>query len=87
MEDDNDKKLCNTYTYEYNIKNKTDKKSASIYIILNEIMIHNLNNNNITQYFGDETYYAIPPKIHKYKLFVISGFNFREKKYIYAAMP
>ena len=80
MEDENGKKLCNKYTYEYNIKRNTKKKLATLYVIINETMIHNLNNNQITQYFGDATYHAIPPTIHKYKLFVISGFNFREIK-------
>ena len=43
-------------------------------------MTYNLINESITQYFGDAAYHCIPPTIRKYKLFIISGFNMKEKK-------
>ena len=48
-------------------------------------MLNNLKNNNIQQFFGDYTYKCIPPTINKYKLYVISGFNLKEK-YTYVSM-
>lgn len=43
-------------------------------------MAINLININIQQYFADTTYHCIPPTIRKFKLFIISGFNLKEKK-------
>lgn len=42
--------------------------------------MHNLTNEAFTQYFVDATYHCIPPTIRRYKLFIISGFNLKEKK-------
>ena len=53
-------------------------------------MLKNLLNSNIEQYFGDATYHCIPPTIRKYKLYVISGFNLKDKKThicLYALLP
>ena len=47
---------------------------------MNKAMIFNLININIQQYFIDTSYYCIPHTIRKYKLFIISGFNLKEKK-------
>ena len=53
-------------------------------------MLKNLLNSNIEQYFWDATYHQIPPTIRKHKLFVISGFNLKDKKThicFYALLP
>ena len=42
-------------------------------------MYNNLINTNIQQYFADTTYHAIPPTVRKFKLFIISGFNLKDK--------
>ena len=42
-------------------------------------MLDNLNNNMIDEYFMDTTYSCVPPNIHKFKLFVISGYEFNNK--------
>ena len=43
-------------------------------------MAKHLINNNIQQYFCDYTYLCIPLTLRKYKMFVLSGFNLKEKK-------
>ena len=73
-------KIISDYKYEYYIKGSNEKKNAILYIIINKAMLNNLTNESITQYFGDATYHCIPPTILKYKLFVISGFNLKDKK-------
>ena len=46
---------------------------------MNKKMYNNLINSNIQQFFADTTYHAIPPTVRKFKLFVISGFNLKDK--------
>ena len=80
MKDDNNEVICTPYKYEsINNKNK-DKINSTLFIIMNKIMISNIKNNNIQQFFTDITYHCIPPTIRKYKLIVLSGFNLRDKK-------
>jgi len=43
-------------------------------------MIKLLSENKNMQYFCDTTYKCIPPTFNKFKLFVISGYNFIENK-------
>ena len=43
-------------------------------------MVNKLNNLNIQQYFWDTTWHCLPPTILKFKLFVLSGFNLKDKK-------
>ena len=53
-------------------------------------MSANILNNDIQQYFEDTTYLYISPTIKKFKLFVLSGFNLKEKKthiYAYGLIP
>ena len=53
-------------------------------------MLYNLTKETITQYFGDATYHCIPPTLRKYKLYVISGFDLKNKKInicTYALIP
>ena len=42
-------------------------------------MINILIDNKTNQYFGDTTYKCIPPTFHKYKLFIISAYNFLKR--------
>ena len=79
LKDCNDESICSPYTYEIVSKKTGEKKISTLYIISNKIMIKNLLNLNIQQYFGDTTYHCIPPTIRKFKLFVISGFNLKDK--------
>ena len=41
----------------------------------------NLKNNEINQYFGYTIYRAVPPTFCKYRLYIISRFNIKEKTY------
>ena len=70
-----------TYTYEYEHYNKIKKVSKKIYmyIIINKRMSEILKNSEITQYFGNATYGAVPPTLLKFKLYIIIGFNMLEK--------
>lgn len=79
LEDKNNNKI--TYTYEYEHYNKIKKVSETLYmyIIINKRMAEILKNSEITQYFGDATYRAVPPTLRKFKLYIISGFNILEK--------
>ena len=43
-------------------------------------MLYNLTNESITQYLGEDSYHSIPPTIRRYKLYLISGFNLKDKK-------
>ena len=43
-------------------------------------MFKNLTNKNIQQFFADTTYHCIPPTLKKFRLFVLSGFDIKEKK-------
>ena len=80
LKDEKGDKIIKVYIYEYTIKNNTKKKKATIFIIINKIMLYNLTNDSISQFFGDATYYCIPPIIRRYKLYVVSGFNLKDKK-------
>ena len=80
LKDTNDESICSAYTYEIISKKNGEKKLSTLYIISNKVMIKNLLNLNMQQYFGDTTYHCIPPTIRKFKLFVISGFNLKDKK-------
>ena len=80
MKDDNGETICKPFNYE-SINNKTkEKKVSTLFIIMNKIMINNIKNKNIQQFFTDITYHCIPPTIRKYKLIVVSGFNLKEKR-------
>ena len=88
--DDNNNNICKDYSYEAFNKKTKEKKISTLFIIINIIMLQNLKNNNIKQFFGDCTYKCIPPTISKYKLYVISGFNLKERKIhicAYALLP
>lgn len=80
LKDGKGDKIIKDYIYEYTIKNNKEKKKATMLIIINKIMLYNLTNDSILQFFGDTTYHCIPPKIRRYKLYVISGFNLKDKK-------
>ena len=45
-------------------------------------MQNNLNNPNISQFFGDTTYYCVPPHNKGIKLFILLGFDNSLKKNI-----
>ena len=62
------------------IKKTKIQKLVTIFIIINTSMTYNLTNESIIQYFRDAMYHWIPPTIRKYKLYIISGFNLKEKK-------
>lgn len=85
MVDDKGNKLCSSYEIEYYNINTNIKKSATIFIIINSLMIHNLTNEAISQYFDDAIYHCVLPTIRKYKLFIISGFHFKEMKHKYVS--
>ena len=90
LKDDKGDIIIKDYIYEYTTKNNKNKKQSTMFIIINKTMLYNLTNESITQYFGDATYHCIPPTIRRYKLYVISGFNLKEKKIIlccYALIP
>ena len=79
LEDKTNNKI--TYTYEYEHYNKIKKVSETLYmyIIINKRMSEIFKNPEITQYFDDATYQAVPPTLRKFKLYIINGFNILEK--------
>ena len=83
MLDKEGNKICSKYEYEYIIKNNKEKRKENLFILINKNMMHNLTNKAFTQYFSDATYHCIPPTIRRYKLFIIPGFNLKEKKNLY----
>lgn len=66
-------------TIEYADESNPDKKYKLI-IIANSVMLNNLKDNFIEQYFMDCTYKIVPPNCHNFKLMVLSGYNIGEKK-------
>lgn len=69
------------YIYKYNLFNKIKKDiEIKIYIIINKRQCEEKKNNDIYLYFGDATYWCLPPTLRNYKLYVISGYNFIIKK-------
>ena len=59
MKDDNGETICKLFHYE-SINNKTkEKKVSTLFIIMNKIMINNIKNKNIQQFFNDITYHCI----------------------------
>ena len=90
LKDENQEKIISNYEYEYKIKNNNIFKKSTLFIIINKSMLYNLTKETITQYFGDATYHCIPPTLRKYKLYVISGFDLKNKKInicVYALIP
>mgnify|MGYP002624394402 CR=1 FL=1 len=69
----NEKNVVTKLEVIFKRKSKTYKKYS--YCILTKEMEDNLINKNISQYFGDVTYYCTPPNKHKYRLFILMGFN------------
>ena len=69
----NNKKIV-TKIYTNFIRNNINYKKE-IYIIMNEEMEKNIILEDNSQYFADITYYALPPKPQKYKIFAILAFN------------
>ena len=55
-------------------------KYKKIILIANNEMIENFKNNQITQYFMDCTYKAVPPSTPKFKLMIISAYDNQKKK-------
>ena len=79
LKDNNNESICTSYTYKTINKTSFTEKNCCLYIIMNKKMYNNLINSNIQQFFADTTYHAIPPTVRKFKLFVISGFNLKDK--------
>ena len=80
LQDKNNNKI--TYSYILESKNKKTKENNNFYIwfIISKEMIKSLQNNINSQFFCDTTYRCIPPTIKNYKLFIISSYDFLEKK-------
>ena len=79
-----DEKIVKKIQVSFIKKDKTYIKD--IYIIMNNQMINNFKNKNISQYFCDTTYYAVPPGYKDIKLFVILAFDQLEKKTLLLCM-
>jgi len=76
MKDSNNNPISFYYEFEdTNAKTKILEK-FHWWIIINKKMSKLLSENKTMQYFCDTTYKCIPPTFNKFKLFVISGYNF-----------
>ena len=81
-----------SYNYQYEILNNKTKKNEkyNIWLIMTKEMNKKLKNNKSSQFFCDTTYRCIPPTFKSYKLFIISSYDFNEKKIFictYALIP
>jgi len=80
MKDYNNSPISFYYELEdTNAKNKILEK-FHCWVIINKKMSKLLSENKAMQNFCDMTYKCIPPTFNKFKLFVISGYNFFENK-------
>ena len=71
LKDNNNK--SNSYTYEFDYINKRNEKQR-------------IRNNDKSQYFCHTTYKCLPHTLKRYKLFVISSFDFIEKNIFICAI-
>ena len=86
MKDKYNENICTNYEYD-DVNNKINEATRkNLFLIINKEMALNLSNSNIRQFFGDATYHCIPPTVKKFKLFIISGFDLKNKKQIYVVM-
>ncbi len=79
LKDENKDKIYNEYSYEYTYKENGIMISI-LFIKITKNILKNLLNREIEKYFWDVTYHCIPPTIKNYNIFLISGFNLKDKK-------
>ena len=84
LKDDNNITLSETYKY-YSPEDNNRVNEFKFVIIATKEMLNNLSSNIIEQFFMDCTYSTVPPSIYKFKLMVISGYNFNNNKTLLCA--
>ena len=81
IKDDNNNDISFTYTYFNEDDLEDGKKNEYKFVIIgNDNMLKNLKNNLINEYFMDCTYKCVPHSIYKFKLMVLSGFEYISRK-------
>ena len=80
IEGHNGDKITNLLTVTFKRKNKFYKKP--VYLFMSNKMIDNLNLKDNRKYFGDTTYFCVPPHFRGMKLFIMMVYNEQLKKTI-----
>ena len=80
LQDKNNNKITYSYILESKYKKTKENNNFYIWFIISKEMIKRIQNNINSQFFCDTTYRCIPPTIKNYKLFIISSYDFLEKK-------